>query len=138
MRRFAAYAPCMTETSTTTTPSETPKRRGWVERHPFLAVLAGLLVLSAWLGFRSSGAPATGDEFTAASMCERFVADHLKSPSTAEFDSTATGGGDTWTVTGTVDSQNSFGAMVRNTYTCHLTYEGGDSWRLDSLSGLAN
>jgi hypothetical protein len=78
------------------------------------------------------------DRFTAEVMCERFVEDNLKSPSTAEFDSTGSGAGKHWTVTGTVDSENSFGAMMRNDYSCELTYEGNDRWRLDSLSGLTN
>lgn len=53
----------------------------------------------------------------AVAQCEARIEKLLKAPSTAEFDSVSEGSG-TWTVTGTVDSQNSFGAMIRNDYEC--------------------
>lgn len=51
----------------------------------------------------------------AISQCEGEVKERLKAPSTAKFESNATGGGP-WTVTGTVDAENSFGAMIRSSY----------------------
>lgn len=49
------------------------------------------------------------------------VPDYLKSPSTAHFvnDDVVTKEGDGYMVTGSVDSENSFGAMVRVDYTVH-------------------
>lgn len=64
---------------------------------------------------------------TNAKICaEKAVEDRLKAPSTADFCSysqmTATNlGGDKWKVTGYVDAQNSFGAMVRQYWTVTLT-----------------
>ncbi len=53
----------------------------------------------------------------AVAQCEAAVEDRLKAPSTASFDLAATGSG-TWTVTGTVDAENGFGATVRNAVRC--------------------
>lgn len=53
--------------------------------------------------------------------CEDVVSERLRSPSTAEFNSTATSTGHrTWTVTGTVDAENGFGAMVRESFECSV------------------
>lgn len=67
--------------------------------------------------------------FTAQVMCEEFVKDKLKAPSTADFseqEHVAEGKG--WRVTGSVDSENSFGAKIRSSYTCVLENTGGDEW----------
>lgn len=56
-------------------------------------------------------------------QCESRIESLLKAPSTAEFDSQATGSG-TWTVTGTVVAENSFGAMVRSSYQCTVVIDG--------------
>jgi hypothetical protein len=56
-------------------------------------------------------------------QCEARIKDMLKSPSTAQFDTDATGSG-TWTVTGTVDSENGFGAMVRSSFGCTVKVDG--------------
>jgi hypothetical protein len=57
--------------------------------------------------------------YEAIAQCEAAIEERLKAPTTAEFKSTAVGSG-TWTVTGTVDSENSFGAMVRSSYRCSV------------------
>jgi hypothetical protein len=46
--------------------------------------------------------------------------------------------GPVWLVVGSVDSENSFGAMIRNDYRCTVKFVGGDNWRLQDLSGLNN
>lgn len=73
-------------------------------------------------------------------MCERFVKDRLKSPGSAKFsgESTTQAGG-AWTVKGAVDSQNAFGAMLQNRYTCTVKPRvGGETWDLVTLTGLTN
>ena len=80
-------------------------------------------------------------EYGAQVACEDFVKDRLKSPGTADFsDTEREGSGRTWTVRGSVDSQNSFGAVVRNTYTCkvHATDTKGETWKLDDLQTSGN
>ena len=57
--------------------------------------------------------------YEAIAQCEAAIEERLKAPATAEFQSTAVGSG-TWTVTGVVDSENSFGAMVRASYQCSV------------------
>ena len=81
-----------------------------------------------------------GDEWSAQAVCEEFVKDRLKSPSTADFsDENREQLTDTvFVVTGSVDSENGFGAMIRNDFTCRVRYAGGDNWRLVRLGGLTN
>lgn len=59
-----------------------------------------------------------------------FVKSQLKSPSSAEFEGGTDGviqTNDTiFTVIGTVDSQNSFGAMLRSNYSCKVIFHPKD------------
>lgn len=83
-----------------------------------------------------AGCGGTSDNgYTAEYQCKEFVKDRLKSPSSAEFDTSHSGTEPVYTVTGTVDSQNGFGAMVRNSFTCTVSHSG-DRWTLESLNGL--
>lgn len=70
-------------------------------------------------------------------VCKGFVKERLKSPGSAEFETTATGKAGSYTVVGTVDSENGFGALIRNDFTCSVKLDG-DTWHLKDLSGLAN
>jgi hypothetical protein len=71
--------------------------------------------------------------YVATSQCEGAIKERLKAPSTAEFNSTATGGGP-WTVVGTVDAENSFGAKLRSSYQCTVTIDAESARvRVDSL-----
>lgn len=72
----------------------------------------------------------------AQAVCEEeFVADRLKAPASAKFsDQTRTHlGQGHWRVNGTVDSENSFGAMIRGEYSCEieLSDDGGRWLALD-------
>jgi hypothetical protein len=111
----------------------TPSGRGL--RFVLIAV-AVLLVLYGVSRCGTSGG-SEPSAYEAKSACKEFVQRRLKSPSTADFNMDATGSGDQWTVTGTVDSQNSFGGTVRNTFSCEVRYSGTD-WVLEHLSGLTN
>lgn len=65
------------------------------------------------------------DKYEAIAQCEARVEKLLKSPSTADYDSNATGSGTgPWKITGVVDAQNSFGATVRASYGCTVTMSG--------------
>lgn len=66
----------------------------------------------------------------AITMCEKFVKERLKSPTTAKFSDEAAAAGshaDEYAVVGQVDAQNGFGAMIRNQFRCELTISG-DTW----------
>jgi hypothetical protein len=71
----------------------------------------------------------------AIAQCEARIEEQLKAPSTAEFNSDASGNG-TWTVTGTVDAENSFGATIRSEYQCTVKVTGEDtlSTRIDYIN----
>lgn len=61
-----------------------------------------------------------GEESRAVEACQEDVRARLKAPSTAEFvdDPLVVEVDDGYQVTGEVDAQNGFGAMIRNRYTC--------------------
>lgn len=69
----------------------------------------------------------------AVAQCEGFADKRLKSPATAEYELNASETGGSWTVVGTVDSQNGFGALVRSDVTCVLHFED-DMAYLDDIS----
>ena len=89
----------------------------------FLCVIGAivLIVVIATLSSRGSSHPGNDNQLSARKDCERLVESRLKAPSTAKFSSTATKSSGEWHVAGTVDSQNSFGAMVRSSFTCTVT-----------------
>lgn len=99
-----------------------------------LSVIALVIVLFL-IGTFSGDDTDEGTTYGAQSACEDFVKGRLKAPGTADFSNTqsqetATG----WTVTGAVDSENSFGASLRMTYTCKVTYSGDSNWKLQDIT----
>ncbi len=73
------------------------------------------------------------DEISAYTYCEIAVREELKSPSTAAFSQmSATGSGGSWTARGVVDSENSFGAIVRASFQC--TIKDGEQIRVDYIT----
>lgn len=82
--------------------------------------LAVLVVVMSMIASAANGGSSSYDgnnKYEAISQCEARIEELLKAPSTAKFSSDATGGG-TWIVTGTVDSENGFGAMLRANFQC--------------------
>lgn len=67
-------------------------------------------------------------EVLARMACEGVVEQNLKSPTSASYSSVVTGGAGTqhgpWTVEGTVDADNSFGAKIRSSYVCTTKMDG--------------
>jgi len=65
--------------------------------------------------------------------CQDFVRDRLKAPASADFSgpfsTDITRSGDRYTVDGTVDAENSFGAKLRYQYHCEVSLSG-DQWTL--------
>ncbi|MBQ7119638.1 MAG: hypothetical protein IJO09_05440 [Oscillospiraceae bacterium] len=78
------------------------------------------------------------DEYDAMSIAENAVEQRLKSPSTADFSSRSetsiSNSGNSWTVSGWVDAQNSFGATARSNYTVKFTTRGenNEEYKIDS------
>ncbi len=117
------------------------------------AVFTSLIFLAITFGFircmvcdGSDGEPSKPkpkhDSIGAWVMCEAFVKDRLKSPSTASFGGIFDGdyqdpnkhtkylGNGRYQCFGFVDSQNSFGATVRSNFQLTVQHRGGDKWRL--------
>lgn len=63
------------------------------------------------------------------------VEDRLKAPSTAKFCSMSQANikqnGDTWTISGYVDAENSFGASIRNNFTVVITFTNDTHYTID-------
>lgn len=99
-------------------------------------MLAGLMLWAFVGGDGDSEPDESAIRRDAERVCEEdFIAPRLKSPSSAESDLSASGGPVTYTVTGTVDAENSFGAMLRSNVTC-IVRLGDDEWTLVSVSGI--
>lgn len=102
-------------------------------------VIAGIGMCTAVASDSGSGPPAAvshNDESNARAMCQVFVERLLKAPSTADFSPGAANPLDsvTWISSGTVDSENSFGAKLRNRYVCQLRYDAArDSWAAEDV-----
>ena len=66
------------------------------------------------------------------------VEKRLKSPTTAQFcamsEATITKKIDTWTISGYVDAENSFGAMLRNNFTIIITFTDSTHYTIDKCS----
>ncbi len=91
-----------------------------------ILVIGALIGLASWFSSNSPEAQAEREHELALVLaeraCERAVTGQLKAPSTAEFSgTTATGSGTAFNVTGSVDAQNGFGAMIRNSFECSVT-----------------
>lgn len=114
-----------------------------VARRPMLWAAGALALVAAvaflgWRGGRSEpGKP--DDAADAKRACtEQFVPAKLKAPATAKFSSMEIADVDesivtTYTVTGSVDAQNGFGALVRSRWTC-IVHRNGDRWELDTAT----
>lgn len=95
------------------------------------AALAGILTNSDEDGYGH-------DRYDAITIAEKIVKGELKAPSTAEFCSnseyTVSCVGNTWTVKGYVDAQNSFGATLRSNFTVKFTFSSSNKYTVDSCS----
>jgi len=68
----------------------------------------------------------SADEDQVIEVCHNRVLGQLKAPATADFGGdSVTGGEPTYTDTGYVDSENSFGAKIRTEYVCTARHTGG-------------
>lgn len=74
----------------------------------------------------SASSPTPDPAALAIQRCRTEVLKWLKAPATARWSGEhTTPDGDGFEVTGSVDSQNSFGALLRSTYLCHTSPSKG-------------
>lgn len=139
--------------STPDQPDEPPKRTvskktaniGCLGLVGAFALIVGLILFGG-SGGSDTDAGSEVDETTAEVMCQQFVKERLKAPSTAEFPSGEDGAAVTvmsedpleYRVQSHVDAENSFGAAIRNDYTCTIRHEGGRQFTLMDMQGLEN
>lgn len=101
------------------------------------AAVAALVGLVALVVSRPASHTATPEELKAdaSRACQKqFIADRLKAPSTAKYSNvTVTESTGHYTVMGSVDAQNSFGAPIRSGFVCTMHSAGG-RWVLDSAA----
>ena len=131
------------------TPEELPQStQGLSPTAKTLMIIAAIALISLCLiqfmgtnggGSGGSTKPDEGDATGAALICREFVKDNLKAPTTAKFPSTSEAviekmATNLFEVRSYVDSENSFGAMIRTNYSCQVRYKGKDYWNLVDLS----
>lgn len=115
----------------------------WTKKRIAIAAGVGLFLLFAALGHadEDTAGGSSDREYAAFDVCTEFVKDQLKAPGTAEFrnpyeddgEVTITGAGDgPYTVRSTVDAQNGFGAQLRNSFSCTVSYTGDSNWHLEA------
>lgn len=109
--------------------SNLDKRNALLGKVAIVVVLVGVVLAAMWTSARSD----SGNAGEAVAQCEGFADQRLKSPASADYDLGAVESDGRWTVTGTVDSQNSFGAMIRNDVECVIELDD-NSARLVDLS----
>lgn len=86
-------------------------------------VLVAALAVPTAFQKNDSGREATPS--SSQESCEQSMIDQLKSPASARFGpAQVRQRGDEWIVAGSVDSQNSFGAMLRTNYVCTVNSNG--------------
>ena len=100
-------------------------------------VVVCLLIISLFSSKSCSGNSQNDLKVEAYIQAKNYVSSVLKSPSSAEFDlnySIKLNTDSTVLISGNVDSQNSFGAMIRSTYILKMKWEDGESgmhnWKL--------
>lgn len=98
-------------------------------------VVGGLIVVGIFGAISGMGGDEP-DEFGAQVACEDRVKKLLKAPASADFSGTeaVSIGTNTWEVTGVVDSDNSFGASIRGTFTCQAESDDGEMWTTSRVS----
>jgi hypothetical protein len=95
-----------------------------------LVIVIGIVISAS---HKPSGLSETDKQGAAFAACESAVKDQLKAPATAKFSGERYTDNDPgWLTTGSVDAQNSFGALVRNSFRCMLTRGDGLDFTVQS------
>lgn len=77
------------------------------------------------------------DRYAAYDVCRQQVDLQLKAPATAEYPgvslSSVAQSGNTFTITSHVDSENSYGALIRTEWTCTATWVSGSTYNVSAV-----
>lgn len=99
-----------------------------------------LVALLALAGCSSGGETAQPAAFdpkpSLIAACHREVEARLKSPGSAKYSNEIPEQKteNVWTVLGTVDSENGFGALLRTSFLCDAIHDGGEKWRINDVT----
>lgn len=92
-----------------------------------LLVIGVPAACTAALSARGGSAEWEPTAVEARTICEDWVREQLRSPATARFQNGTSAGADgSYLITGTVDAENGFGALVRTPWTCEVDYRASD------------
>lgn len=120
-------------------------KRGMSLLMVLLLLFVGACAILAMLGGGGSsggGRPAISqpDKYGAWDVCKRQITSQLKAPSTAKFPRITDDGviattvdNKKWAITGYVDAQNGFGAMIRSEFLCEATHTSGTNWQVRAM-----
>lgn len=86
-----------------------------------------------WLAWRAAADRPTDAAPYVRVACQTWVKEQLKAPASAHFSGVTASRSDSglWTVTGSVDSQNSFGAELRSSWHCLARHVGEVTSRVE-------
>lgn len=115
--------------------SQAEKTKGMISLVVLAVVFCGFVFYPSGNG-TGEGKDSYGHDWAVAmTVAEKAVKSELKSPSSAEFSSknetTINVSGNTWTVSGWVEAQNSFGATIRNSYSVKFTFNSSDKYTIE-------
>ncbi len=108
--------------------NEPPKTDYWFLIKFWGAVILGILFLVSRCDFSSDEVAQPDNKVRSIMYTEKYIEEIIKSPSTADFGTPEVTriGSDTYHVKNYVDSENSFGAMIRMKYECDIKWNGND------------
>lgn len=139
------YSARMTTPSNASQPDEEqpdrPKYYGMTKRaHIITAIVFGTVFLCCigftqgwWVGESEPAPPSLIEQ--AQNICYDAVLAELKAPSSAELVDTSAypDDNDHWIVSGSVDAENSFGAMIRSEFRCDVQQSSGEQWQIHEV-----
>lgn len=93
------------------------------------AVILFVLLLGGCVALMSGAGDDDPDKYDARVSCHTLVKEKLMAPATAKFSNEVeSGSGSSWTASGTVEAQNSFGGTVGHSYRCTIDFNSDDSY----------
>jgi hypothetical protein len=98
--------------------------------------IVGAVILVGIFGAVAGSGGSEPDKYGAQEACENRVETLLKAPASADFSGVEAteNGTNTWSVSGMVDAENSFGASMRNSFVCTAESDDGETWTTSKVS----
>jgi hypothetical protein len=101
-----------------------------------LAIVVAVVVVAA-LASTGTTSSSNTDPYGAYAVCQQQLEQQMKAPSTADWPALSdvhwAMTDQTFTASGYVDAENSFGAQIRATWTCTATHQTGDTYEVSAI-----